>query len=387
MVEQSFAETALSSVPVGWLEQLEPPRLEARGSFLELCRGALARPIGGPSLRDLTDRARRIAVVISDESRDEPRRELLEALFEVLPRAHATLVVASGTHQGSDAVVPEAFRDLPCVVHDARALAHTVELGVTSEGTRVRLARVLADADLVVVTGRVRPHYFAGYSGGTKGVFPGCGYQQDILDNHQLKSDPSARLGSVEGNRCRQDMEEAALMLPGRLFLLNVLADAHGTPVAAASGHPVQAHRHLVERAREVFRVTGRPSRIVVVADRPPVSSSLYQASKLLPPAGALLEAGGAVVLVADCRQGVEPLDRVNEGIYRLGVASQLPEGHEVFLVSSLGEETVARTYARHAPELAQLLQQLAGRLRVDWPVPVLWRAGEAVATLARGRS
>jgi len=247
------------------------------------------------------------------------------------------------------------------------------------------LLRELVDADLVVCTGRLRPHYFAGWSGGLKSVFPGCAAAQDALANHRLKADSSARLGRVEGNVCRQDMEEAALLLPTPVFLLNVLCDVDGTPVDASAGDPVAAHRALAPAARERFVVRAPRAPVVVVADRPPVSSSLYQASKLLPPAGAILEDGGVVIVVADCSLGTGPLARVNEGIYELGVRPQLPARHRVVLVSELPDETARTTYAEPAPGLGAAIEDAFLRTGSERAV-VLWRAGEMVCeALGRG--
>jgi hypothetical protein len=124
-----------------------------------------------------------------------------------------------------------------------------------------------------------------------------------------------------------------------------------------------------------LVQVAAPRSRVVVVADRPPVTSSLYQASKLLPPAGSLLEDGGTVIVVAECGGGTGPLERVNEGIYQLGIRRQLPKKHRVVLVSTLPPDLVRRTYAEPAPSLQAALD----RARAERAV-VLWRAGECIA-------
>jgi nickel-dependent lactate racemase len=243
----------------------------------------------------------------------------------------------------------------------------------------VRIQRAIAEADLVVSTGRIRPHYFAGWSGGVKSVFPGCAHADDALENHRLKSLPNARLGHTDDNPCRLDMEEAALFVPGKLHVLNVVSDVEGTSVAAIAGHPVLAHRALVEQARPLFEVKAPRTALVVVADRPPVTSSLYQASKLVPPAGELLIPGGSVIVVAECNEGTGPLDRVNHGIYEIGLKPQLPVEHRVVLVSELPETVVEQTYATHAPSLRAALASERKRLGVERAV-CLWRAGECVA-------
>ncbi len=384
-IAPSFAERALNAIDPARYRRFAPRPVSAPGAPLaELCRSALAAPIGAPPLASLAQGARRVAVVISDASRDEPREAMLDALLDTIPAERVTLVVASGTHRGDASVVPARYASLPCVVHDAGRLDLSVDLGTTGEGTRVRVLREVADADLVVVTGRIRPHYFAGWSGGVKGVFPGCGYRDDILVNHLLKADPSARPGRVDDNRCRRDMEGAAGKLPGRLFMLDVLCDCDGTPVAAAAGDAVTAHRALCARARELFLVRAPRSPVVVVADRPPVTRSLYQASKLLAPAGAVLDDGGTVIIVAECDLGTGDLSRVNDGIYRLGIAHQLPPRHDIVLVSSLPDDVVVKTYARPAADLGRALSAALGAASADRAL-LLWRAGEMIAEAQGG--
>lgn len=374
----SFAQEQLRAVQ-GRVRVVTPaPRARGRG-LSELCREALGRPVGGVDIARSAVEARRIVLVVSDATREEPRAELLAALREVLPWERVELVVACGTHEPcSPEVVPGPFRDRPIHVFDGSAESELVHLGRTPRGTRVRLLRALCEAQLVVATGRIRPHYFAGFSGGAKSIFPGCAHPTDALVNHALKADPSARLGRVEDNVCRLDMEAAALRLPGTAGMLNVLCDVDGGPVAAASGHLVQAHRALAREALECFRVAAPPSAVVVVADRWPVTRTLYQASKLLPPAGPLLEDGGTIILVADCADGIGPQPRVNEGIYRLGVRPQLPPNHRVVLVSTLAPEVVASSYAEPAPNLVAALDAALRRHPGARPL-ALWRAGEMV--------
>jgi hypothetical protein len=175
-------------------------------------------------------------------------------------------------------------------------------------------------------------------------------------------------------------MEDAARLLPARTFLLNVVADCDHGWIDAVAGDLVAAHREACRRADRWFRVEAPPAAVVVTSDAPPVTSSLYQACKLLPPAGAILEPGGTAIVVADCAEGTGPLATVNDGIYRLGVRLALPEGHRIRLVSELAPEVVAQTFATFAPSIDAALAETgrSPRDRLD-DVVVLWRAGEAI--------
>src|SRR5262245_59819903 len=73
----------------------------APGSLDELCRRALASPIGAPALASMVGSRSRVAVVVSDATRDEPRTEMFAAVRESLAHlsdAAFTVVIGSGTH-------------------------------------------------------------------------------------------------------------------------------------------------------------------------------------------------------------------------------------------------------------------------------------------------
>jgi nickel-dependent lactate racemase len=352
----------------------------------ELCRRALANPIGVADLASTVGSRSRVAVVVSDATRDEPRDAMFAAVRERLSHLSDgafTVVIASGTHAPrppETALDAATLRRFAVVVHDGSDLSACVDLGTTPEGTRVRVNRALVETDLVVSLGRVRPHYFAGYSGGVKGVFPGCGHSADVRKNHLLKADPTARLGSIVNNRCRADMEAAAQLLPTPKFLLNVIADCDNGAVDAVAGDIVLAHREAARRAAPWFQVDAPRARVVVTSDRPPVTSSLYQAAKLLPPAGAVLEEGGTAVLVAGCEEGTGPLDIVNRGIYELGVRLAMPKNHVVRLVSALPPDLADSTFARRADSIDGALRDAGiDPARSLHEVVMLWRAGEMI--------
>jgi len=370
-------------VPARVLAPPAPGPVEALDAALD---GALAAPEGARPLAEVATARTRVVVVVSDASRDEPRAALFSAVrraLAVVPDDHLTVAIANGTHApgplGALALPPEVLRRHAVVNHDARDEAGLVELGCTSRGTRVRVARCVAEADLVVCTGRVKPHYFAGYGGGAKAIFPGLGHDGDIRQNHRLKADPAARLGRADGNPCREDLEEAVRRCGRDTYLLNVV-EANGAVLGAVAGDLILAHRLGVRRLRPWVEVESPPADVVVVSAPLPVTASLYQASKLVPPAGILLRDGGVVILCAECPDGIGPLQVVNEGIFTLGVRRYLPQRYTLFLVSGVEEGLVRQSYARWAPSLSAALaraRELVGKAEPD--VLVLPDAGDLV--------
>ncbi len=354
------------------LRVVEPPRPPPVPDLAAVLDAALAHPTGARPLASVATARTRVVVVVSDASRDEPRAALFAAARRALaavPDDHLTIAVANGTHAPGpvDALgLPEdVLRRHRVVNHDGRDAAAMVEMGRTSRDTRIRVNRCVAEADLVVTTGRVKPHYFAGWGGGAKGIFPGLGFEEDVRKNHELKADPASSLGRADANPCREDLEEAVRRLGRDTYLVNVV-EAGGAVVGAVAGDVVLAHREAVRVARPWCEVEADPADAVVTSAPLPVSSSLYQASKLVPPAALLLREGGTAIVAAECAAGTGPLRTVNEAIFELGIRRYLPERHAIYLVSSMDETTVRATYASFAPTLAWALERACERAGKD---------------------
>jgi nickel-dependent lactate racemase len=340
--------------------ELPPPRpVEA------LVDDALAAPIGGPALHVAA--GARVTVIVSDATRVEPRAAFLAALRRRLAGCRWTIAIATGTHGrcGVDAL------DLPAhVVRDAQVVEHDgvrdlVELGTTTRGTPMRVHRCVVDADLVIATGCIRPHYFAGFGAGAKAIFPGLGCATAIRINHRLKTAPEARAGVVVGNPCRDDVEEAVAMVPTPMFLLNGVCGPSGAVHAAVVGHVVDAFRAGCELARPWFAARARPAPLVIASDHLPITATLYQAAKIAAAAAPLVAPGGTLVVAAECADGIGPIDVVNEAIFRIGVLPRLPRDARLLLVSELAPERVRETLLEHVSDARDITAQTPGRIIV----------------------
>lgn len=353
----------------------------------QLFGDALDKPIGAARLEDQVAHGARVLVVVSDATRAEPRGRLVHSVLARLPTsAEVTLAVATGTH--GPAPTEHLERELSpgdgrrvagWVNHDGADREQLVTLGTTSRGTPVTVNRALLDADLVVATGCIIPHYFAGYGAGSKAVFPGLGGSREIRINHQLKQEPGARAGVVDGNPCRADLEEAAALMPRPTFLLNAVLDDDGVARAAVAGDMRLAFRAGADLCEPLFRVRARQSRRIIVSGRGPVTASLYQASKLVAAAAPLLAPGGTVIVAAECGQGTGPLDIVNRGIYEIGIKPRLPPDHRIVLVSSLPRDEVEQTYCHWAPSVEAALEAVD----TDEPPTVMPRAASLLCRVA----
>jgi nickel-dependent lactate racemase len=265
----------------GGAAAVEAPPIDA------LCDRALDAPIGSARLEDRVRAGDRVTLIVSDATRDEPRAAFVAAVRARLPAVRLTLAIATGTHGragglaalGLDARTVGADAVIDHDGHDDDAL---VTVGTTARGTPVQVHRACVDTDLVIATGVIRAHYFAGFGAGAKAIFPGLASSRAARINHLWKRDPAARAGAVDDNPCRLDLEEAARLAAPRSFLLDGVADRHDQVRAAVAGDldaafragrcdrravadrvraPIALHRRRGSRAGDALAVPGEQVR------------------------------------------------------------------------------------------------------------------------------
>ncbi|MGE0396047.1 MAG: lactate racemase domain-containing protein [Kofleriaceae bacterium] len=346
-----------------------PTALPAPQPLRSLLDSALDAPIGRPRLEAMAAAGARATLIISDPSRAEPRAQLIAAVQERLPAVRWTLAIATGTHGPCNldelGVPAEVLASASVVNHDGHADADLVDLGVTPRGTPVRVHRCLVDTDLVIATGCVRPHYFAGFGAGVKAIFPGLGEARAIRINHALKTQPDARAGVVDKNPCRADLENAFALLKTPTFLLNGVCAPDNLVHAAVAGDPIDAFRAGASLARAWFSARAPRAPLVIASDALPVTASLYQAAKIAAAVAPLVTEGGTIAIAAECCDGVGPLEVVNEAILRIGVLPRLPAGVRLRLVSGLDPAVVSTTLVEYAPSLSDVLAESTGAVTV----------------------
>ena len=241
--------------------------------------------------------------------------------------------------------------------------------------TRVFVNPVVEEADLVITVGQVKPHYFAGYSGGAKSILPAVSSFSTITSNHCMRPHPAATLGVVRNNPVRLDMEDAA-RLAGEVFIFNCVLDGAGRPYRFFCGDLVQAHREASRAALEVGGAGARPADLVVTAAGPPVNASVYQFTKAVAPAIRVVKEKGAILAIGDCPGGIGNRFIVNEIIYKLGFRPRIPRGVDLFLMSKMPDKMVQTTFFKPMHSLEQCLEHTAGKLKRDFSVNLIPQAG-----------
>jgi nickel-dependent lactate racemase len=178
------------------------------------------------------------------------------------------------------------------------------------DGTPALINRRLAEADVRIITGFIEPHVFAGFSGGIKGIIPGCGGLRSIMSNHGFKNigDPGATFGVTTGNPLWEELREVALRV-GPSFLLNVSLNDQRKITGVFAGDMIEAHRTGCEFVRQsAMQKVKSPFQIVVTTNSGyPLDLNLYQGVKGMSAGARILEKGGLLILACECREGIPP--------------------------------------------------------------------------------
>ena len=289
--------------------------------------GALQKPIGARPIRELVKPTDRVCIAFTDLTRATPNERiipwLLEHLQGVVPGRNITLLNQLGTHRPNTRA--ELAKMLtPKVTANYRALNHEpenpdalVQLGTTRDGTPALLNRHLAEADVRVITGFIEPHFFAGFSGGPKGIMPGCAGLKTVMSNHGAKNigDPRAAFGITEGNPLWEELRDIALRI-GPSFLLNVSLNEQKQITGVFAGDLLAAHKAGCEFVRaSAMQKVKSPFEIVVTTNSGyPLDLSLYQGVKGMSAAARIVQERGTIILACECREGVpadSPLDKL----------------------------------------------------------------------------
>lgn len=264
-----------------------------------------------------------VVIVVADKTRLCGYPLVLPWMLRVLAErgvAPARIVfhIAYGTHarqseSESLAAYGQVYRDYPFVHHDSTEPGCFADLGTTSRGTPIRVRRDLLDAGLILTVGAISHHYFAGFGGGRKLLFPGLGQCEAIYTNHRLFLDSERRTlaagcrpGRLAGNPLAEDLEEIAAMLP-RPVAIHGLLDSQGTVARYRFG---RTWAEFLDACREHDRccraATGKRYGLVLAsAGGWPKDINLIQAHKAIDNAAAFVRDRGTLIVLAECADGL----------------------------------------------------------------------------------
>jgi len=282
---------------------------------------AVANPTNSPPLRELARPGDKVCIVFTDVTRASPDWLLVPPVLAELEAAGVrdediTLLCGVGMHRASTraekvAKLGQAIVDRYRVIdHEPQNADALVDLGTTESGIPLSVNKVAYQADLLIATGIVEPHQYAGYSGGRKTLAVGAAGEAMIAYTHgpHMVDHPGTRLGRIEGNPFHEAVTEAARRARLR-FIVNVVQDDQKQVVYVRAGEPETTFQELVAFARALYEVPVPQSYDVAVAGAGfPKDANLYQASRapsyLFFAPRPVVKPGGIFIVPAPCGEG-----------------------------------------------------------------------------------
>lgn len=277
--------------------------------------------MGSPPLREIASPGQKVCLVFTDITRSTPDDILVPALLKELELAGVqdddiTLLCGIGMHRPSTeeekttilgSQVVSRYKVIDNEPQNPDAL---VDLGTTPGGVPVHIHRAAVNADLLIATGIVEPHQYAGYSGGRKTLAVGAAGEPLIASTHgpEFVDHPGTRLGVIENN----PFHEALMVVAQRAgldFIINVVMNDQKKVLRVAAGDPEQAFLDLVAFAKSVYEVPIPHAYDIVIGGVGfPKDSNLYQASRaptyLFFAPTPVVRPDGYLIIPARCEEG-----------------------------------------------------------------------------------
>jgi len=269
---------------------------------------------------------KRVLVIIPDGTRTAPIPLIFRLLYEQVGRRVARLdyLIALGTHQlmtgeAMDRLVgvtarereehypsvqifnhywaqPEMLKTIGVISHQE---AERLTDGLLVDEVSITLNRLIFDYDQLIICGPVLPHEVAGFSGGTKYLFPGIAGPEIINFTHWLGAlVTSMRTIGIKDTPVRRIVDRAAQFVDRPILCLALVLkgeDLHGLYIgqcaeAWSQAADLSARLNIITVQQPFKRVLSMPSTIY---------DDLWTAAKAMYKTEPAIADGGEVIIYA----------------------------------------------------------------------------------------
>lgn len=386
------------------LDVLKADEKEGLKYPLKAVENSLKEPVGTAPLAELL-RAKKInelVIVVNDVTRFTPYNYMLPPLLETIAEAgikkeQVTFIVATGVHsphsaeQNKEIFGEEIDSSYNFIHHDCDQ--ELADLGQLSTGNQLKINKKVVEADFVITTGVILPHYMAGFSGGRKSILPGVAGRESIEANHSMMVEVTAEKPDLEANPISQEMFEAAEKV-GVDFILNVVTNSSREIVQVAAGDYRQAWEAGIAQSAEMYHLplTEKADAALVSSGGFPRDINIYQAQKALDHADHAVKKGGTIIWVAECSEGYgeerfqkwmeeaqrpeDNIERIKEkfliGGHKAFAISKVAAEKEIILISSLSQEQTENIFAKKMDTIQEAVDYLEAKYEGNYSAYIM---------------
>ena len=386
---------------------IEPTHLEQIENDHEAVLHALRSPSGTKPLREMVKSSDRVVIVISDITRPTPNHKLIPWILEELPHVpleNVTIINGLGTHRDQTSeefiemlgeTVVDTVRIINHHCHEKSELTH---LGTSSYGCEIYLNKEYVEADFRIVTGFIEPHFFAGFSGGPKGIMPGIAGIETILTFHNAKmiGHPMATWGILDNNPLQEMTREVNTFCTPD-FLVNVALNGEKEITNVFAGELVKAHALGCAYVKEhaMVKCDHRYDVVITTNAGYPLDQNLYQAVKGMDAARMIVKQGGTIICAAECSEGMpdhgnfvkilqmrkspkELLEMIEDPSFQMfdqweaQRLAMIQAWSDVYVYSTLPDESVKIAMLAPTKDIERTLSELVSKYGAEMSIAVL---------------
>ena len=390
---------------------ISPTAADPSPTPLQEIQRALENPIGSPTIETLSPRGKKIAIVVDDMSRMTPTNTLLQSILGVLhnegvKKEDVKIIIALGTHRAmtthemKDKYGSQIVERYEVINHSFRDETELEFVDYVAENIPVWINKEYLKSDLRIATGNIVPHYNAGWGAGAKILLPGLAGEETVGRMHVYSAITTPNGLGLDENPTRLLIDTFAKRV-GIDFLVNTVTTKSGQIAKVFAGDFVKAHRFGVAFARQIYGVRTSGLADITISSSYPADIDYWQGLKGLFSADLATKAGGGIIEVTPCPEGLSPMHprwidylqsdtRQLKEMYKAGNVEDLvalglalniayvKERHTVCIISDgISSKEAAKIGFQKFDNVDEALEYLSRRLDHESKVNVLTHGGE----------
>lgn len=344
-----------------------------------------------------------IIIIANDITRPTPYDIMLPPLLKVLhdyglTNDQISFIIATGVHppHSLEQNIKVLGED---IVNNYEVKSHNCDKDVVkvkelASGNPLYVNKDVLNADFIITTGVIMPHYFAGFSGGRKSILPGVSGRTTIENNHshmvKLLDMDEVKL---ENNPVNQEMMEAAEII-GIDFILNVVTNSRREIVEVVAGDWKEAWLEGVQVSKSLYEVEveEKADLTIVSCGGYPRDINIYQSQKALDHADRVTKEGGIIILITESQEcyGDETFEqwitaadtpedvfkKIEEkfviGGHKAFAIAKVVKDKQVLVVSEITEAEAENMFFKKFSDLTQAYEYAKSELGEDFKINII---------------
>lgn len=326
--------------------------------------------------------------IVNDGYRNTPTPTILSWLSEIDPGFlnNADFMIATGTHDApTEKHYHKIFGDLynkiqsRVTYHNAHDYSFLIKIGTDKFGEEVWINKAVVEYSSILIIGSVEPHYFAGFTGGRKSLFPGLNDVPTIERNHNLAISLAAAPLKIDGNPVAEHLESLLdLVKMENIISIQAVMDSKNNLIECFCGPLRSSFEKAVTIANKIYaRKIDKQYDMVLAEILPPLDSNLYQAQKALEHCQRGVKDGGNLVVISACKEGIgsnffydlannwdresnKPKDgKFRFGSHKLSRVNLMSKRINIYLYSEMSPKEVCRVFYEPLDNLQKFIYSM----------------------------